>query len=130
MPKVTIDVELGELEKEWDAVAIRVPKVGDDFVNSNGEVNRCQNTDWKQPRLIVRRKIVWPSWCKGAAICKDMDGLVYAYSAMPSRGGSSWLSCGCDVQQLKPRLVDFKLPDDHNWTIPILNPNYKEPSGS
>lgn len=129
MGKMTIDVDLGEWASEWDAAAIRPPKNGDDFLDSNGDINRCLDDAYGVPSIIVRRKIKWPSWCAAAAICKDQSGVVFAYAEVPSRGCSSWSTDGY-WSVLDPRIVDFQLPDDYDWTIPIINPNYKEPSGS
>ncbi len=129
MAKVTIDVELGELAKDWEAVAIRPPKLDDNFLNSVGDVNRCQRSDWTEPRLIVRRKFVWPSWCKAAAICKDKHSGWWMYETMPKQGDMSWSGgASCEVLALNTvtqKLLGIALPENHDWTVPIVNPTYK-----
>ena len=71
--KVTIDVDLGELEKDWEAVAFRVPNKGELYF-TGGVITPAVGTHVTQ-RLIVRRKFVWPSWCRAAAICREECGI-------------------------------------------------------
>lgn len=130
MAKVTIDVDLGELEKDWEAVAFRVPKEGDWCVDAYGNLHDVSCDDsFRNPRLIVRRKFVWPSWCKAAAICRDQTGVWYAYRTMPPRGKHSWQGClGNSVILLDSdacEMLGITLPTEWDWTVPIVNPNYK-----
>lgn len=127
--RVEIEVELGELAKDWEAVAIRPPRDGDEFLNSSGEINRCQRDDWSHPRLIVRRKIPWPpALVNVAAICKDRNGDWWAYRETPTKGTHAWLSNGESVMWLDDAAIEmlgFTLPAEWDWTVPIVNPNYK-----
>lgn len=132
--KVEIEVELGELAKDWEAVAIRPPRDGDEFLNSSGEINRCQRDDWSHPRLIVRRKIPWPpALVNVAAICKDRNGDWWAYRETPTKGTHAWLSNGESVMWLDDAAIEmlgFTLPAEWDWQTPILNPSKQASEGA
>lgn len=132
--RVEIEVELGELAKDWEAVAIRPPRDGDEFLNSSGEINRCQRDDWSHPRLIVRRKIPWPpALVNVAAICKDRNGDWWAYRETPTKGTHAWLSNGESVMWLDDAAIEmlgFTLPAEWDWQTPILNPSKQASEGA
>lgn len=132
--KVEIEVELGELAKDWEAVAIRPPRDGDEFLNSSGEINRCQRDDWSHPRLIVRRKIPWPpALVNVAAICKDRNGDWWAYRETPTKGTHAWRSNGESVMWLDDAAIEmlgFTLPAEWDWQTPILNPSKQASEGA
>lgn len=127
--KVTIDVDLGELEKDWEAVAWRVPRSGEFFINRSEHVQQCDEVELKYSRIIVRRKFVWPSWCKAAAICKDKHSGWWMYETMPTQYDVSWSGgASCEVLALNTvtqKMLGIALPENHDWTVPIVNPNYK-----
>ncbi len=130
MAKVTIDVDLGELEKDWEAVAWRVPRSGEFFINRSEHVQQCDEVELKYSRIIVRRKVVWPSSLVNvAAMCRDQTGVWYAYRTMPPRGKHSWQGClGNSVIPLDSdvcEMLGITLPTEWDWTVPIVNPNYK-----
>jgi hypothetical protein len=135
MQKATIDVDLGELAKDWEAVAFRAPKKGDSCVDTTGKLYPVNSDyDFRSPRLIVRRKFQWPSWCKAAAICMDKDGTWYAFNPMPERSDKRgrWEPADRDFNGIQYMLLeghecclDVQLPANHDWTVPLLNPNYK-----
>ncbi len=133
--RVEIEVELGELAKDWEAVAIRPPRDGDEFLNSSGEINRCQRDDWSHPRLIVRRKIPWPpALVNVAAICRDRNGDWWSYRKMPTKGTHSWMvTSGIAVMLLDSEtceMLGITLPTEWDWTVPILNPNKQASEGA
>lgn len=132
--RVEIEVELGELAKDWEAVAIRPPRDGDEFLNSSGEINRCQRDEWSHPRLIVRRKIPWPpALVNVAAICKDRNGDWWAYRETPTKGTHAWLSNGESVMWLDDAAIEmlgFTLPAEWDWQTPILNPSKQASEGA
>lgn len=128
--KVTIDVDLGELEKYCEAVAFRAPTNSEFFVAAGGGIVQCDClSKYSEPRLIVRRKFVWPSWCKAAAICKDKHSGWWMYETMPKQGDESWSGgASCAVLALNTatqKMLGIALPENHDWTVPIVNPNYK-----
>jgi len=128
--KVTIDVDLGELEKDWEAVAWRVPRSGEFFINRSEHVQQCDEVELKYSRIIVRRKVVWPSSLVNvAAMCRDQHGAWWAYRNMPPRGKNSWQGCwGNPVILLDSdacEILGITLPTEWDWTVPIVNPNYK-----
>ncbi len=134
MAKVTIDVDLGELEKDWEAVAVRTPQKGEQFINSNGGLSLCQDDEWRAQRLIVRRKVVWPSALVNvAAICKDRNGDWWAYRETPTKGTHAWLSNGESGMWLDDAAIEmlgFTLPAEWDWQTPILNPSKQASEGA
>lgn len=131
MRKQTIEVDLGEIEQDWEAMAFRVPKSGDMCLDAAGRLYKAvDGMAFLNPRLIVRRKFVWPSHIDAAAICMDKSGDWWIYETMPEKL-SSFRSCdeSCCVLDLMPatcRMLGIELPDNHDWTVPLINPNYKE----
>ncbi len=136
MEKVTIDVELGELAKDWEPVAFRVPKLGDRYVDARVKdlVVFLDVETEKRPRLIVRRKIVWPpALVNVAAICKDRNGDWWAYRETPTKGTHAWLSNGESVMWLDDAAIEmlgFILPAEWDWQTPILNPSKQASEGA
>lgn len=132
--KATIDVDLGELEKDWEAVAWRVPRSGEFFINRPEHVQQCDEVELKYSRIIVRRKVVWPSSLVNvAAICKDRNGDWWAYRETPTKGTHAWLSNGESVMWLDDAAIEmlgFTLPAEWDWQTPILNPSKQASEGA
>lgn len=122
--QVTIDVDLGPLADEWEVIAIRSVRVGDQYVS------RCTSTVCKahdaydDPHIIVRPRWKWPAGLKCAAIAMDSDQMWWAYSSPPKQGGRAWITDD-DVVQLFDWQVD--LPHVSDWRESLrLNPNREE----
>lgn len=124
--QVTIDIDLGPLAEEWEAVAWRPPKNGERFVKSYNLVVLTAFSDFtnEESRLIVRRKWVWPSWLKARWYCEDSDGVQRCCKrSKPDTGASSWYSD--DIVRVDPSLVDLpRIGGDWKQSL-RENPNWK-----
>ncbi len=80
-------------------------------------------------RVIFRKSFVWPSWLPDsvAAIAKDKDLQVFAYTEEPTRDKSQWIVGGGHFFRLGSDHI--KLPHGLEGVPPLeslrLNPNHK-----
>lgn len=126
MPVVSVKVTIPEgYELAFDAM--RPPREGELFVNSNGSVDMAGYDHVGIGNVILRHAFKWPSWLKAAAIAKDRGGEWYAYSDVPELDGSMWSSDDGDEVSLDGWLdwIQLVLPDVP-WEESLrINPNYK-----
>ena len=119
--QVTIEVDLGPLADEWEVIAIRSVRVGDQYVS------RCTSTVCKaqgaydDPHIIVRRHWKWPAGLTCAAIAMDADGKWWAYEVAPEHVRGSWESVG-EVAELRDWQIDLPVVDDWRESL-RLNPH-------
>ena len=119
--QVTIEVDLGPLADEWEVIAIRSVRVGDQYVS------RCTSTVCKaqgaydDPHIIVRRHWKWPAGLTCAAIAMDADGKWWAYETRPTLSGDEWRCVGGYVD-LRDWQIDLPDVDDYRESL-RLNPH-------
>ena len=120
--QVTIEVDLGPLADEWEVIAIRSVRVGDQYVS------RCTSTVCKaqgaydDPHIIVRRHWKWPAGLKCAAIAMDSDQTWWAYSSLPKHGVKHWRIAEGHNAQLFGWQIDLPVVDDWRESL-RLNPH-------
>lgn len=88
--QATIEIDLGRLAEEWEAVAFRLPKKDEIFLIDGKRVERAASDYQYVPQLIVRRKWTWPSWLKARWYAEDANGSQWAYEQMPVRDEVEW----------------------------------------
>ena len=69
-----------EIAAEWAPTGeFRRPRGEEMFLSSDGMVFRFYNCPADSPRLILRRKFVWPEWLTCRWIARDMDDQWWGY---------------------------------------------------
>ena len=124
--QATIEIDLGPLASEWEAVAYRLPYPGDNWLTSSGVVRTAsrQGELPSIPCIILRRKWVWPSWLKARWYCEDGDGIQRCCkSTKPEAGEMTWRSD--NLLRIDPEFVDLpKIGGDWRQSL-RENPNRK-----
>lgn len=126
---VTIEIDLGSLADEWEAVAYRPPGRGERYaIASEKVVLSTVDGINGESYLIVRRKWVWPSWLKARWYCEDGDGIQRCCkSTKPEAGEMTWRSD--NLLRIDPEFVDIpKIGGDWRQSL-RENPNWRPDNG-
>ena len=96
--KYEIEIDLGPLADEWEPVAFRIPIRGEQYVSQSGCVGLFEHGVFTAPRLIVRRRWIWPEWLTAEWYCEGRDGKQYTSTFEPLQcsgiDASGWLGNG------------------------------------
>ncbi len=111
----------------------REPLKGEWLLNDSRRV-QVAHENWFCSRHILRPIWTWPEWLKGWGIVKNGEGglLVLCQSPVSIRSPSSklWDFCNVRAETLGTFEIhcDFTPPVITDWTKPIINPRWKEPT--
>jgi len=76
--------------------------------------------------VILRHKWTWPAWLKGWGIAMDKNGRSFVYAEKVQQGSGGWDNGGNFISIVALlNFTDFTPPVITDWTIPVLNPNWK-----
>ena len=120
--QATIEIDLGPLEAEWEAVAFRLPKKDEIILIDGKRVERATSDYQYVPQLIVRRKWVWPSWLKARWYYENAGGAQFFSNNAPKLHTGYWLHN--DTTSIRGMLDVPKIGGD--WKLSLReNPNWK-----
>lgn len=126
--QATIEIDLGPLADEWEAVAYRPPRRGERYaIASEKVVLSTVDGINGESYLIVRRKWAWPAGVKAAAMAMDADGQWWIHEHKPHVNRNCWDSEG-DVMSC--HAWAFDLPECGDWRQSLReNPNWRSDNG-
>jgi len=108
----------------------RAPKVGDWFLNVNGNVEYADFNLESNVRIILRPVWTWPEWLGGYCFAMNENGGMLWHSTQCQRVPNIWLSAGhqATMSTLVAIHPGFTPPTITDWTKPIINPRWKQPN--
>lgn len=102
------------IQKQYDILDHRLPRDGEDYVDSNNVVRTAGGNHTTVSRLIVRKKFEWPEWLKANYIAMDENGSWWAFNNRPEAKHCDWAASGGGVE-LDADFLDIELPTPCDW---------------
>lgn len=106
---------------------MRPPNQDEDFIDTDGSIKHYPSLTYngsQYPRVIVKKKFIWPTWLKAAYIAMDKNGEWYAFKEKPEQYYDNSWSTRTDKICMLNDIVDIDLPECSDWTQSLIkNPN-------
>lgn len=82
---------------------------------------------WREERIILRQKFLWPIGIGGWGFTRDRDSpVVFFHPCAPEIVGEGWRSGRFGAASADfMRAIGVSVPVITDWRVPVLNPNYK-----
>ena len=124
--QVTIEIDMGSLAGEWEAIAYRLPCPGESWLTSGGVVRTAYGRGDVPivPCIIVRRKWIWPSWLKARWYAEDKDGSQWGYMQKPELLSDRWETDGVTMARFDEWFEIPKIGGDWRQSL-RENPNWR-----
>lgn len=105
----------------------RVPVKDDVYMDQPDGVSRSTGTNIFA-RIILRPKWSWPAWLGGWGFAMDKSGMIWWYSRPTTRDSIGWITNALylGVDNLRTLSPTFTPPPIADWTVPVINPNWKK----
>lgn len=137
MAKILIDVSDDILQhinnNGYEITEFRIPKAEEKILYDMDRISTA-GVGWNAPRLILKKKFVWPEWLKCRWIAKSPDGAWLAINGnMVTMTNDGWYATYSPFQNgcITPisALVDTSSFPNVPWKVSLMeNPNYVQTS--